>query len=656
MNNNIPICIPLEDDELLFSWVNRLYRANLFDSKKELEMAFNRGQSIYRDGFGLSRDLFLSSVYDHQLRDFFLKSTLYSFFAPFYNKQKQEKVLSVARKGISKGSPLSHLGCEVKTLKYCPKCVAEDSILHLRRGHQLPGVEVCYEHGCRLVELDKKYNGNDMENINFEWEPSYKRTDLEMKHAMFAKDFMDEAFDLDFDGLIKILKIRLDELNIKTVEDVMELYSEKDMRISESNAKYLVSSPQSLSEDFLERNLVVFFDYIGGFRRIYKEHFAKEEEKTSPHSLGVKGYELVGPYKKNLLEIKHKDCGKSFLITEYGLRDIGFRCPDCTKLSNEEAYDKMFHSIYGDEFSLLTPYKGPKKKVKIKHSCGHIFEAEPNDFYYNGRGCPNCRARLSKEEAQTKINAVDPTYELINYSTVDSQATFLHKICGKTVKRRFSDFLRKKMCCPHCLEEELKSKTPIFKKWLEDLVGDEYELVGDYMGNRRPVKIRHKSCGLVTEYPRASYFLNGQRCPLCHGTISQDDISAYVSARSRGAYSVSGFLPSKDLEILNTVTDEVYTLKKKLVLQELARPTASEILPCNTNEDIKRPISVGGRFFKELQEFFDGKTFKPRDIMDRGWTKNQTQQNLRRLISLGLVERNNGIYRLVQDYKTEDKN
>ncbi len=650
MNKKLPISIPLEDDELLFSWVNRLYKANLFDSKKEFEKAFNKGQSIYRDGFGLCRDLILASAYENQLRDVFLKSTLYPFFAPFYNKQKQEKVLSVARCGVTKDSPLSYLGCEVGTLKYCPKCVEEDSKLYLHRAHQLPGVKVCHKHGCRLVELDKAYNDNDIENIQFDWEPSFKHTDEEMKHAVFVKDFMNEAFDLDFNGLIAILKIRLKELNINTEEDAINFFSEREINLKDLAAKLLVSSPHLLSKVFLEENLYLFFNSIKDFRRLYKEILDIE---FSPHSFSDNNYELIGPYKKNLLEVKHKGCGKSFLITEHGLLEIGFRCPDCTKLSNEEAYDKMFKSIAGSDYTLLTPYVRPKSKVKVMHSCGHEFEVAPNDFYFNGRGCPKCRVRLSKEAAQYKVNLVDPSYELIDYTTSDSTATFLHKTCGHTIKRRFTDFLRKNMSCPYCSEKRQKRKTPIFKNWLKDLVGDEYELVGDYMGDRRPVKIRHNNCGLVTEYPRAAYFLKGQRCPLCHGAVSQDDIRAYVSARSNGAYTVMRFLPSNDLEILNVITDDVYTLKKKLVLQELARPTMSEFLPCHANENIKRPISVGGKFFRQIQNLYNGKSFRIKDLTELGWSYSQASKQIKRLICLGLVKKEHGAYRLVQNYKKD---
>lgn len=655
MNKRIPITIPFEDDELLTSWELRMAKANLYNNRNDFSKEWSKGQLLARDSFGFSRDLLLGSFYKDNQFMVYEKHSLYPFFAPFFNKQKQEKILYAQRTGFDKESPIGKWGLNVPSYKYCPECAKEDPRIYLHRAHQLPGVDVCHLHGCRLIKLDKKYNGEEMFNIVMGEEPNYFIEPIDVAHAQFAKEFMDSAFDITVKDIHKMIEIRVKELKLETIDSVRTIFSMDHKPIYDRDAKYILSNPQLLSEKFLMKNLITIFGDMFNFKRIYKRYIKKEAPKVLPEEIVKQGYELISPYKRNLMEIRHKGCGQSFLITEHGLKELSLRCPDCTNLTNKELYERMFNSIANNEFTLLSPFKGIGQKVKIKHSCGHKFKSNPIEFYYNERGCPKCLSRLTLDRAQEKVDQVDPTWKVLNYTTLENKAEFLHTTCNHTVERRFADFLRKGMSCPTCKKLEKKSKTPEFVEKMKGLVEDEYELVGDFMGDRRPVKIRHNTCGLVTEYPRASYFLNGQRCPLCHGTISQNDISAYVSARSKGAYMVSGFLPSKDLEILNTVTDEVYTLKKKLVLQELARPTASEILPCNTNEDIERPISVGGKFFKELQKHFSGKAFKARDIMDRGWTKNQTQRNLRRLMSLDLVKKDEGFYSLVQDYKIEDK-
>lgn len=618
MKKRIPITIPFEDDELLTSWELRMAKANLYNNRNDFSKEWSKGQLLARDSFGFSRDLLLGSFYKDNQFMVYEKHSLYPFFAPFFNKQKQEKILYAQRTGFDKESPIGKWGLNVPSYKYCPECAKEDPRIYLHRAHQLPGVEVCHLHGCRLIKLDKKYNGEEMFNIVMGEEPSYFIEPIDVAHAQFAKEFMDSAFDITVKDIHKMIEIRVKELKLETIDDIRMIFSMDHKPIYDRDAKYILSSPQLLSEKFLMKNLITIFGDMFTFKRIYKRYVKKETPKILPEEILKQGYELISPYKRNIMEIRHKGCGQSFLITEHGLKELSLRCPDCTNLTNKELYERMFNSIANNEFTLLSPFKGMGQKVKIKHSCGHKFESNPIDFYYNERGCPKCLSRLTQDEAQEKVDQVDPTWKVLKYTTLEDRAEFLHTTCNHTVERRFADFLRKSMSCPTCKKLEKKSKTPDFEKKIKDLVGDEYELVGEFVSNRQPVKIKHIPCGYTHKFPRASYFLKGQRCPICERAILKKDLKKYVYEKTDGQYKIIEKQPYDYVVVKDMIKDEEMRLKSKLLVQELNRQSESAIIGALDKADIDKPISQLGKFLQMIRRDYKDRAFTTKEIIDTG--------------------------------------
>lgn len=58
------------------------------------------------------------------------------------------------------------------------------------------------------------------------------------------------------------------------------------------------------------------------------------------------------------------------------------------------------------------------------------------------------------------------------------------------------------------------NKTEIFKEKVFNLASNEYNVLGDYINNRKKIKIIHNTCGNIYEVAPYS-FLNGSRCPKC---------------------------------------------------------------------------------------------------------------------------------------------
>lgn len=76
-----------------------------------------------------------------------------------------------------------------------------------------------------------------------------------------------------------------------------------------------------------------------------------------------------------------------------------------------------------------------------------------------------------------------------------------------------------------------KKTTEIFKKEVFELVGDEYDVLGEYINALAHILIRHNKCG--NEYPVApAKFLYGNRCPICSSSKGENFISSFLIKHS----------------------------------------------------------------------------------------------------------------------------
>lgn len=92
-----------------------------------------------------------------------------------------------------------------------------------------------------------------------------------------------------------------------------------------------------------------------------------------------------------------------------------------------------------------------------------------------------------------------------------------HKSCGNIYKVSPSNFLRGKRC-PYCMGKRIslkktKSKQEVLKE-IYEIVGKEYELIGDYTRASSPILFKHIKCGNTFKMT-IGHFRAGERCPSC---------------------------------------------------------------------------------------------------------------------------------------------
>jgi len=190
--------------------------------------------------------------------------------------------------------------------------------------------------------------------------------------------------------------------------------------------------------------------------------------------------------------------------------------------TNTEFVNEVF-KLVRNEYRFLEEYVNNATKIKCRHNiCGHEWNVIPASFL-RGTRCPKCFGgikKTNKEFVQEVLELVGNEYIFLEkYINDCTKIKCRHNICGHEYNVVPSSFLQGRGC-PNCKGKKIsesKIKTDKhFKQEVYDLVGEEYEIIGDYINSDIKVKMKHNICGY--EYKVASgHFLNDStRCPLCN--------------------------------------------------------------------------------------------------------------------------------------------
>lgn len=256
--------------------------------------------------------------------------------------------------------------------------------------------------------------------------------------------------------------------------------------------------------------------------KLYVENFIKKYDCI-----------LISEYKNYNSKIKIRcKCGKTFISTFAKFRLKKYKCcPSCKK---EEIYKSYSLSqseveLYFKKYNckLLSKYKNSRDKLKIKCSCGNIFEKSLNKFKnHKHKTCPDCypinnwNFDTVKEfiEKDSNSNCV-----LLNnvYINRDKPLNLLCG-CGEEFSVNFFNFLYgKQRICKKCSSEQFSLKTTLSYEQVKSFVDNKGgELISKtYKDRKSPLLIRC-SCGDVFERTYNSLKGNSCSCMKCSKKIS----------------------------------------------------------------------------------------------------------------------------------------
>ena len=170
------------------------------------------------------------------------------------------------------------------------------------------------------------------------------------------------------------------------------------------------------------------------------------------------------------------------------------------KRLNHTEFIERIERQHGKEIKVLGEYKNKRTKVLVQHSCGHVWEANPEPLW-NGHGCPKCANNLRKDTPQFKKEVYDVAgdeYEVLGeYVNTHTPILFRHNVCGQNLKMSPNAFLHQ----GHILAERYirsaeSNRLPLeeVKAHIKDLVGDDYAIIGGYQGSFKETTFIHHKC------------------------------------------------------------------------------------------------------------------------------------------------------------------
>lgn len=184
------------------------------------------------------------------------------------------------------------------------------------------------------------------------------------------------------------------------------------------------------------------------------------------------------------------------------------------RVTDEMIRERLFKRV-GNEYTLVSGYKGGEKKVDLYHTvCDGIYSVTPNHFFYDGSRC-KCQWNIRQpEDFEEEFDGVSQgRYEQLDrYRRNIEKIRIRHLECGEVFPMTPKSFLQGQGC-PECFGNKTKT-TEEFSREVDELTDGEFTLESEYVNNRTLVTLRHIDCG--RSYPVIPKdFLRGNRCPHC---------------------------------------------------------------------------------------------------------------------------------------------
>lgn len=253
---------------------------------------------------------------------------------------------------------------------------------------------------------------------------------------------------------------------------------------------------------------------------------------------------LSSEYKNNHTKIEIQcSCGDVFLTSFSEFKTSTKK--QCNKCSYAEQ-SKMVMLKYEDVFNYIenntkctlisSTYKGIQHHLDFLCECGKKFKA-PFQSFQNGKiTCNDCAIRDRSKKQAHDYSYVKHFIEiesnsgckLLSEEYINNSTKMQFECeCGNEFQASWAHFRKTTRRCKECSKlrksESQRSNTSEFKTKVFELVGDEYDVLGEYVRARDKIKVRHNICG-GEYYVTPDNFLRGKRCPQCKESVGESEV------------------------------------------------------------------------------------------------------------------------------------
>lgn len=660
--SKLPFIIKLMPDELLYSYLLRLSKANDFEDIREFMSAYvfsptyeNKGKKYVAVPYDIRDDLYqfatsATGILSNRVLSFYLKTSLFYGIAPLALRSRTSHYVGLLSKYRNHSKILSHVELMVQELHFCPECMQEEQskygFFYYHRAHQMPGVTVCHLHGRTLHVYDGK-QGKEMELPLKSYPLPDRKKGLE--YALFCKEFLDAEFECDISAIADAIMKRLIELgyssqNYKTLSLKMKDYLDS-MKYSPEHLIRFIRQKDQLHMPSLLTLILYLFEKVSTLKSYLQleSNWKKVFEKTIS-----KKYTILSLWREDIVELQCKDCETRFLSTPHRIFSA-WGCPTCDgKLVDQTLFERLFHAESKGDYDLLSDFQGMGNPILIRHrACGKEYSIPAKEFLEHHTKC-QCEYSLTETEVRKQIEKLG-NFELQSYENSMKPITLFHKDCENTFQVMFHMFMKTPRCrmCQRLKANRTKPED-VFIKDVTDLVGDEYTVLERYVSSNTPIDIRHNFCGTVQKFA-PKHFLNGQRCKVCQRRISSEEFAKIISEASIGRYACVKRIPPYNVVVQDTISGEEKTMTARRALQELLRPTPSPILPLKErNLNVARSINQKDAIMHWITKHYaPDKIIMLRTLKVEGLEYCSVKNGIAQLANEGRLERiGTGVYKI----------
>lgn len=238
--------------------------------------------------------------------------------------------------------------------------------------------------------------------------------------------------------------------------------------------------------------------------------------------------ELLSEYNGSTkpIKVRFTQCGHIVTINRpYNLLN-GSKCVICRDhglRKSPQQFEKEFNRLVGNEYTLLTPYKTSRTKIKVKHNkCGNVYTVLPNRFI-GGDRCPKCSSnhKLTTSEFKDRLNTKFPNKFTIlgNYQGMSKKIKTLCNLCGNEWFPTPTNLLQGHGC-PKCRAIKLSESRRLDKNTILSRIENNFNGtiqiidIDNYENVNTTLQYKCLVCG---NYSQASVenLLQGHGCPYC---------------------------------------------------------------------------------------------------------------------------------------------
>ena len=204
----------------------------------------------------------------------------------------------------------------------------------------------------------------------------------------------------------------------------------------------LYSNNHSLLSEYISSSEKILIDFNCGHEphwttpRIYRKghrcpkctgHCSEQAKEDLLEMVKNNNHKLLSEYIDSTTKILIDfNCGHEPHWVKPSLYKSGNRCPKCTGHCSEQAKERFFDALYGNNHKLLSEYIDTKTKVLIDFGCEHEPSwVVPNHYKYGYNKCPQCYGQLSEKAKENFINMIENNNHKLLSEYIDTKTKVL---------------------------------------------------------------------------------------------------------------------------------------------------------------------------------------------------------------------------------------